>query len=79
MSDSGSEKSGEPEVTEEEVAREVEDKCYKAFQAFDQEGSGGEVKSDQVRSVLDHMDIKMSDQVMYRIISEVDPQNTGQI
>ena len=36
----------EPEVTEEDVAREVEDKCYKAFQAFDQDGSGGEVKSD---------------------------------
>ena len=73
MSDDGSDNSGEPEVTEEEVAREVEDKCYKAFQAFDQEGSGGEVKSDQVRSVLDHMGIKMNDQVMYRIISEVDP------
>ena len=37
------------EVTEEEVAREVEDKCYKAFQAFDTEGNGGEVKVDQVR------------------------------
>ena len=35
MSDDGSDNSGEPEVTEEEVAREVEDKCYKAFQAFD--------------------------------------------
>jgi len=45
MSEDGSNDS-EPEVTEEEVAREVEDKCYKAFQAFDQEGSGGEVKVD---------------------------------
>jgi len=64
MSDDGS-SDDEPQVTEEEVAREVEDKCYKAFQAFDQEGSGGEVKVDQVRSVLDHMDIKMNDQEMY--------------
>jgi len=60
MSDSGSENE-EPKLTEEDVAREVEDKCYKAFQAFDQEGSGGEVKVDQVRSVLDHMDVKMND------------------
>ena len=44
MSDSGSD--DEPKLTEEDVAREVEDKCYKAFQAFDQEGSGGEVKVD---------------------------------
>ena len=43
---SDEEGSEETQVTEEEVARETEDKCYKAFQAFDQEGSGGEVKSD---------------------------------
>ena len=48
MSDEGS-GDDEPKVTEEEVAREVEDKCYKAFQAFDTEGNGGEVKVDQVR------------------------------
>jgi hypothetical protein len=42
MSDSGSEE--EVQITEEEVAREVEDKCYKAFKEFDQEGTGGEVK-----------------------------------
>ena len=33
MSDSESEEA--PKLTEEDVAREVEDKCYKAFQAFD--------------------------------------------
>jgi hypothetical protein len=33
MSDSGSEE--EVQITEEEVAREVEDKCYKAFKEFD--------------------------------------------
>ena len=71
MSDDESDK--EPEVTEEDVAREIEDKCYKAFKAFDQEGSGGEVKSEQVRSVLDHMEIKMNDQEMYQIISDIDP------
>ena len=42
MSDSESE--DVPQITEEEVAREVEDKCYKAFKEFDREGSGGEVK-----------------------------------
>ena len=43
MSDSG-ESDDEPKVTEEEVAREVEDRCYKAFKEFDTDGSGGIVK-----------------------------------
>ena len=47
MSDSESEE--KPQLTEEEVAREVEDKCYKAFKEYDHEGSGGEVKVGQVR------------------------------
>ena len=33
--DSASDNVEEPQVTEEEVARETEDRCYKAFQAFD--------------------------------------------
>merc|ERR1719263_2209111 len=75
MSDSESEEV--PQVTEEEVAREVEDKCYKAFKEFDHIGSGGEVKVDQIRDVLEHMEIKMADQEMYSIISDIDPTNTG--
>ena len=71
MSDSESEEV--PQVTEEEVAREVEDKCYKAFKEYDYVGSGGEVKTAQVREVLDHMEIKMADQEMYAIISDIDP------
>ena len=47
MSDSESEEV--PQVTEEEVAREVEDKCYKAFKEFDKQGSGGEVNVSAVR------------------------------
>ena len=59
MSDSESEE--KPQVTEEEVAREVEDLCYKAFKEYDHQGSGGEVKVMQIRQVLDHMGIKMPD------------------
>ena len=78
MSESGDSEEA-PKITEEEVAREVEDKCYKAFKEYDYEGSGGEVKVGQVRQVLDHMEIKMPDQEMYSIISEIDPTNTGLI
>lgn len=34
--------------TEEEVIRDVETRCYKAFQEFDKKGSGGRVHSEQV-------------------------------
>ncbi len=62
-----------------QLVRYIEDRCYKAFMEYDKEGSGGAVKSDQVRAVLDHMDIKMSEQEMYKIIAEIDPENTGYI
>lgn len=48
---SESDKGGSDEespITEADLARDIEDKCYKAFLTFDQEGSGGEIKSDQV-------------------------------
>ena len=48
MSDSESGKSKE-ELNEAELSRDIEDKCYKAFLAFDADGTGGQVKSDQVK------------------------------
>ena len=76
MSDSDKDGSKE-ELNEEDLAREIEGKCYKAFIAFDQDGNGSQVKSDQIKQILDHIDIKMNDQEMYKIISEIDPDNTG--
>ena len=65
------------EMTEVELVREIEDKCYKAFMDYDKEGNGGQIKSDQVQQVLDHMQIKMQEREMYMIIAEIDPENTG--
>ena len=74
---SESEKEEGGKLTEVQLVREIEDKCYKAFMDFDREGNGGQIKSDQVQAVLSHMDIKMSEQEMYKIIAEIDPENTG--
>ena len=63
----------EPQETEEDVSREVENKCLKAFKTFELDGSTGEVKSESVRGVLDLMEIKMDDLEMYQIISDIDP------
>ena len=69
----------ENQMTEAELTKEIEDKCYKAFIDFDQEGNGGQIKSDQVQNVLEQMQIKMSEQEMFKIIAEIDPENTGDI
>tara|TARA_B110000305_G_scaffold221704_1_gene264676 strand:- start:520 stop:636 length:117 start_codon:yes stop_codon:yes gene_type:complete len=37
---SDSEDSAKSEKNEEEVRKEIEDKCFEAFMAFDEEGSG---------------------------------------
>ena len=75
----GSESEEEVQVTEEDVMREVEDKCLKAFKQYEVEGDPGVVKSESVRGVLDHMEIKMDDIELYQILSDIDPQNTGSI
>ena len=47
MSDSDDDK--KPELNEADLARDIEDKCYKAFVALDSDGTGGKVKSDQIK------------------------------
>mgnify|MGYP006117068753 FL=1 len=69
----------EPQMTEIEIKKMIEDKCYKAFIDFDREGNGGQINSDQVGQVLEQMEIKMSEQEMYKLIAEIDPENTGSI
>ena len=39
MSDSEEENKA-PQITEEEIVKDVQEKCYKAFMQFDQEGNG---------------------------------------
>ena len=41
MSDSDKESNKSTQLTEEEIIRDVYEKCYKAFIIFDEEGTGG--------------------------------------
>ena len=76
MSDSeDSEKSVKDEAV---VRKEVEDNCLEAFMAFDEEGSGA-IASDQFKLVLEKIGITLSDDQIYKMISDIDPGNSGVI
>ena len=77
MSDSEGEE--EPKMTEEEVIKMVTEKVFGAFKEFDPDGNGSHVKSDQVKDLLEFIDIKISDQEVYKFLSEIDPEQTGLI
>lgn len=79
MSDSNSDSAEKTRITEEDIIKDVEERCYAAFKEYDRKGQGGRVNSDQVQDVLNHMNIQMSDQEIYKIISDIDPENTGHI
>jgi hypothetical protein len=53
MSDSGDGDDDKPQISEAELRKEVEDKCFKAFIDFDEEGNGGQIQSDKVKQVLE--------------------------
>mgnify|MGYP000914032149 FL=1 len=78
MSDSEGEDSKTPAKDDAEIAKEIEEKCWEAFLAFDKEGSG-QVASSEVKYVLEMMGLKMSESEMFKMISEIDPDNTGLI
>ena len=74
-SEDGSEKSVKDEG---EVREEVERKCLEAFMEFDEEGSGA-IASDQFKLVLEKIGITLSDDQVYKMISDIDPGNSGVI
>ena len=78
MSESGEEHET-PQMTEDEVSTIVTEKVFNAFKEFDRTGSGTHVKSDQIRALLEHIDIKVSDQEIFQFISDIDPNQTGYI
>ena len=71
-----SEDGGEKELTDEELAKEIEEKCWDAFLAFDKEGSG-QITSGEVKYVLEMMGLKITEVEMFQMISELDPDNSG--
>ena len=68
----------EPPMSEEDIAKQVEEKCWNAFKEFDKEGSG-QIASDEVKLVIEKMGVKMGEDEIFKMISDVDPDNTGKI
>ena len=60
MSDSDSDKDGGQQKDPNELAKEIEEKCWEAFLAFDREGSG-QITSGDVKFVLEMMGLKVTE------------------
>ena len=63
--------------TEEEELAERE-QIWKAFMLFDHENQGNMHTSD-LKQALEYLNEKVSDTQVFRMISEADPNNTGQL
>ena len=76
MSDS---EESEKEVKDEAlIAKQVEEKCWEAVLSFDWEGSG-QIQSSEFKALINMIGIKMSDDEIFKMISEIDPENNGLI
>ena len=74
-SDNGSDK---PQITEEEVIKQVSDKILEAMKIFDPEGNNGSlVQTDKLKEFLEYCEFKLDDRDIYKIISDLDPGQTG--
>ena len=79
MSDSDKEDAPQEErKDEQELAKEIEEKCWEAFLAFDKEGTGM-IASSEVKHVFEMMGVKEDDEDIFRLLSDIDPDNTGLI
>merc|ERR1712167_504728 len=79
MSDSDNDQ-GPPEEQKDEkqIAKEIEEKTWEAFMAFDKEGTGV-ISSGEVKFVLEMIGVKFTESEMFKMISEIDPENSGNI
>ena len=73
---SDSENSLKDERDEEEITKDVEKKCWDVFLAFDEEDTG-QIQSSHLRDMVNMLDLKMSNDEIFKMISEIDPENTG--
>ena len=78
MSDSEEDRAKESTKDEKEIAKEIEEKTWEAFMAFDKEGSGS-INSSEVKFVLEMIGMKFTESEQFKIISEIDPENKGLI
>ena len=58
------------------LSKEEERKCQEAFSAFDKDGSGY-IDASELRSVLEMMGQRVTEEEIYRMIAEASPENTG--
>ena len=77
MSDSDHESEKEVIKTDAEIADEVEKKCIEAFMLFD--NGNGAINASMISHVLDRINVKLTESEMYKMISEIDPENRGLI
>ena len=77
MSDSDENKEDQ-EIDFEAKQKEIEDKLWESFMSFDKEGSGY-IECVDVKFVLEMMGLKFTEAEMFKMISDLDPQNNGQI
>ena len=79
--DSGSEDGEEePQITEEEIIKNVSDKVFEAMKVFDPEGNyGSMIRTDKLKEFLEYCEFNMEDQEVYKMASDLDPGQNGQL
>ena len=77
--DSGSEDGEEePQITEEEIIKNVSDKVFEAMKVFDPEGNyGSMIRTDKLKEFLEYCEFNMEDQEVYKMASDLDPGQNG--
>ena len=79
MSDSENENQEDGEVKDvAELTKELEDKCQEAFNALDNSDSGY-IASGDIKKMLEIMGIKEDEDEVFRLLSDIDPDNSGQV
>ena len=80
MSDEGHDdhSQNDDQENEEGLTKEEEQKCWEAFSAFDKDSSGF-IDANELRIVLEMMGQKTTEEEIFRMITEADHENTGQI
>ena len=68
----------EQTIDEEEAAREERNQIWQCFMQFDHEQQGTMYTQD-LKQALEHLGERVSDTAVFRMISDMDPNNTGQL
>ena len=79
MSDSENENEQQGEVKDiAELTKEIEEKCQEAFNQLDKDDTG-HISSSDVKHLLEMMGINEDEDEVFRLLSDIDPDNSGTI